>query len=64
MYPNLTHTLSFANEASNEGDLETLAQEEIEEAIQTPWRLILYNENQTYVAQTEGQSTQANESTR
>ena len=64
MYPNLTHTLSFANEASNEGDLETLAQEEIEEAIQTPWRLILYNENQTYVAQAEGQSTQANESTR
>lgn len=44
MYPNLTHTLSFAKEASNEGDLETLAQEEIEEAIQTPWRLILYND--------------------
>lgn len=44
MYPNLTHTLSFAKEASNEGDLETLAQEEVEEAIQTPWRLILYND--------------------
>jgi len=44
MYPNVTHTLSFANEASNEGDLETLAQEEVEEAIQTPWRLILYND--------------------
>lgn len=44
MYPNLTHTLSFSNEASNEGDLETLAQEEVEEAIQTPWRLILYND--------------------
>jgi ATP-dependent Clp protease adaptor protein ClpS len=44
MYPNVTHTLSFAKEASNEGDLETLAQEEIEEAIQTPWRLILYND--------------------
>ena len=44
MYPNVTHTLSFAKEASNEGDLETLAQEEVEEAIQTPWRLILYND--------------------
>ena len=44
MYPNLTHTLSFAKEASNEGDLETLAQEEVEEAIETPWRLILYND--------------------
>ena len=44
MYPNVTHTLSFANEASNEGDLETLAQEEVEEVIQTPWRLILYND--------------------
>ena len=44
MYPNVTHTLSFAKEASNEGDLETLAQEEIEEAIQTPWRVILYND--------------------
>lgn len=44
MYLNVTHTLSFAKEASNEGDLETLAQEEVEEAIQTPWRLILYND--------------------
>lgn len=44
MYPNVTHTLSFAKEASNEGDLETIAQEEVEEAIQTPWRLILYND--------------------
>lgn len=44
MYPNLTHTLSFAKEASNEGDLETLSHEEVEEAIQTPWRLILYND--------------------
>ena len=44
MYPNVTHTLSFAKEASNEGHLETLAQEEVEEAIQTPWRLILYND--------------------
>jgi ATP-dependent Clp protease adapter protein ClpS len=44
MYPNVTHTLSFAIEASNEGDLETFAQEEVEEAIQTPWRLILYND--------------------
>ena len=44
MYPNITHTLSFAKEASNEGDLETLAHEEVEEAIQTPWRLILYND--------------------
>ena len=44
MYPNLTHTLSFAKEASNEGDLETLAHEAVEEAIQTPWRLILYND--------------------
>ena len=44
MYPNVTNTLSFAKEASNEGDLETLAQEEVEEAIQTPWRLILYND--------------------
>jgi ATP-dependent Clp protease adapter protein ClpS len=44
MYPNVTYTLSFAKEASNEGDLETLAQEEVEEAIQTPWRLILYND--------------------
>ena len=44
MYPNVTHTLIFAKEASNEGDLETLAQEEVEEAIQTPWRLILYND--------------------
>jgi ATP-dependent Clp protease adapter protein ClpS len=44
MYPNVTHTLSFAKEASDEGDLETLAQEEVEEAIQTPWRLILYND--------------------
>ena len=44
MYPNVTHTLSFAKEASNEGDFETLAQEEVEEAIQTPWRLILYND--------------------
>jgi len=44
MYPNVTHTLSFAKEDSNEGDLETLAQEEVEEAIQTPWRLILYND--------------------
>jgi len=44
MYPNVTHTLSLAKEASNEGDLETLAQEEVEEAIQTPWRLILYND--------------------
>lgn len=44
MYPNVTHTLSFAKEASNEGDLETLAQEEVEEVIQTPWRLILYND--------------------
>lgn len=44
MYPNLTHTLSFAKEASNEGDLETLVHEEVEEAIQTPWRLILYND--------------------
>ncbi len=44
MYPNVTHTLSSAKEASNEGDLETIAQEEVEEAIQTPWRLILYND--------------------
>ena len=44
MYPNVIHTLSFAKDASNEGDLETLAQEEVEEAIQTPWRLILYND--------------------
>ncbi len=45
MYPNVTHTLSFAKEASNAGDLETIAQEEVEEAIQTPWRLILYNDD-------------------
>jgi ATP-dependent Clp protease adaptor protein ClpS len=44
MYLNVTHTLSFAKEASNEGDLEALAQKEVEEAIQTPWRLILYND--------------------
>tara|TARA_B100000575_G_scaffold70758_1_gene55041 strand:+ start:13406 stop:13732 length:327 start_codon:yes stop_codon:yes gene_type:complete len=46
MYLHLIHTLGPAKEARNEGDLETFAQEEVEEAIQTPWSLILYNDEE------------------
>ena len=44
MYLHLSHTLGSVKEVRNEGDLETIAQEEIEEATQTPWKLILYND--------------------
>ena len=44
MYLHLSHTLGSVNEVRNEVDLETIAQEEIEEATQTPWKLILYND--------------------
>lgn len=44
MYASIAHTLVSAKQASTERDIETIAQEEVKEAIQTPWRLVLYND--------------------
>lgn len=44
MYASIDHTLVSAKQASTERDIETIAQEEVKEAIQTPWRLVLYND--------------------
>lgn len=44
MYASIDHTLISAKQASTERDIETIAQEEVKEAIQTPWRLVLYND--------------------
>lgn len=44
MYASIDHTLVSAKQASTERNIETIAQEEVKEAIQTPWRLVLYND--------------------
>ena len=44
MYAPVAHTLVFAKQASTEGDIETYAKEEVEDAIQSPQRLVQYND--------------------